>query len=1203
MNPTSSAYDSSVAELLQRFEQEFLEAPDPGAILERYRVLHPELAPRFGELAEAIEMLQATPFRHAPETGAERTEATGPARFGPYRVVRSIGRGGMGEVYEAIEEPLGRRVAVKTIRRSQTTSASLLLRFDRERRTLARLHHTNIVPIFATGCEEDLLYFAMPYLSGASLGQVIKTARSHESSGAGLSSSSFEELLKEAHSRSQSASEAPIAARPTEPSTAPPENAGPAAPDSPEGPLPTIPAQGLGPHLLSRAYIRTAVQVMAVVAEGLHHAHEAGVIHRDLKPMNIMVEMDGHAWVLDFGLAALKTTRSDGVVAPMAFPIAPPAPESDASLTDGPLGTLPYMAPEQHRDGRQADIRSDVWGLGVTLYELLTLQRAFPTENSVLNTEPIPPRQLNPGLDRDLEAVVIKALRKDPAQRYPTAQALADDLNRWLRREPVAARPAAVPRRLWLWSRRRPGAAVAVGIAMAALVTIAVGGVLLAVAAVEREQAKERELQLLAIQRLRMEQHANGWSDEVWNLVRHVAGARQDAALQAQAASALAGIDARSVKSFDFETGALAFDPSGQNLLLSGEDERVRIWNSSTDQTQTLEPAGRGVFAFRPDRTALQLVVTKDKRSLELRDVAKAQLLRTYKPPIEGTSAILAWTITPDAKLVAAMVRRLDPSGQYMEDAGILAVWEADSGRLVRSISASGATVVALSPDGALFAAGDEDGRIRVWPLPAGEPIETLEGRRNRINCLLFGADPLRRRNAPRPGTGWLLAAGEHGGIVTIWDLHTRAPRSSCRGTSYDVYALAFRPDGMTLASAGRGLKLWDVATGRQLLDLSLIPGHSDMRISLAFSPDGNRLAVGRVRGFWSGGADVWEPEDHRGIQTLYGLLGVVEKVVVSHDSRLVVALSDDWQVCVWDRSLGRLLHLFDAPRGSFADNAALAFDPDGRRLAYASGREAILWDIATGKALNVWRLPEGFQDNLAFRADQLLSIRVETPDERVRPYGTSPKKYPRIVRARNLLGPNPSKPIWELNEFNWYVSHSAVSPDGRYFVAEGLRGPSLEACERIVNLVDALTGKVRAPIPTQRSPRTAHAWFRFDPTGSVLVHVSRDGPPLRLLAIPDLTYLGDLDGNGVPTPGPGGRQWLRYVQGQGAITPPAYAVHGKGHDAPLVTIAADLAPSGTHAEFSRDGRIVAWGNVNGTVTVCDLVEVQRRLAEVRMGW
>jgi serine/threonine protein kinase len=194
--------------------------------------------------------------------------------------------------------------------------ASLLPQFDRERRTLAKLHHTNIVPIFATGCEEDLLYFAMPYLSGASLGQVIKTGRSHESPGAGLSSFSFEELVKEAHSRSQSASEAPIVAGPTEPRVVTPGNARPAAPESPAGPSPTIPAQGPSAHLLTKAYVRTAVRTMTVVAEGLHHAHEAGVIHRDLKPTNIMVELDGHAWVLDFGLAALKTTTGGGVVAP-----------------------------------------------------------------------------------------------------------------------------------------------------------------------------------------------------------------------------------------------------------------------------------------------------------------------------------------------------------------------------------------------------------------------------------------------------------------------------------------------------------------------------------------------------------------------------------------------------------------------------------------------------------------------------------------------------------------------------------------------------------------------------------------------------------------------------------------------------------------------------------------------------------------------
>ncbi len=151
MNQTSTDSNSSLPELFQHFEQELLQAADRHVVLDRYLALYPEHAERLREIAEAIEMLQSSPFRQAPQDGAARGESGRPTRLGPYRVVRSIGRGGMGEVYEAVEEPLGRRVAVKTIRPSQTTSPSMLLRFDRERRTLARLHHTNIVPIFATG--------------------------------------------------------------------------------------------------------------------------------------------------------------------------------------------------------------------------------------------------------------------------------------------------------------------------------------------------------------------------------------------------------------------------------------------------------------------------------------------------------------------------------------------------------------------------------------------------------------------------------------------------------------------------------------------------------------------------------------------------------------------------------------------------------------------------------------------------------------------------------------------------------------------------------------------------------------------------------------------------------------------------------------------------------------------------------------------
>jgi WD40 repeat protein len=297
-------------------------------------------------------------------------------------------------------------------------------------------------------------------------------------------------------------------------------------------------------------------------------------------------------------------------------------------------------------------------------------------------------------------------------------------------------------------------------------------------------------------------------------------------------------------------------------------------------------------------------------------------------------------------EVVRAALEKLDPTDRE--------IWESASGRLLRTIPTTRVTCIALSPDGALVGAGDEDGRIAVWPVPGGEPISNLEGRHNRINCLSFSPDPVRRREAARSGSGWLLAAGDHGGIVTVWDLHTHSPRSFCRGAGHDVFALAFRPDRMTLASAGRGrAKLWDVATGRLLVDLE----SWDMSVAVAFSPNGDRLAVAGEKAFDTGGAYIWDLEDHRGIETLGGLLGLPEKVIISPDGRLVAALAQDWQVSLWDRSTGGLMHLFEAPRGSFADNAAMAFDPDGTRLAYAAGREAIIWDVKSGKLLNEWRL------------------------------------------------------------------------------------------------------------------------------------------------------------------------------------------------------------------------------------------------------
>ena len=343
-------------------------------------------------------MLQATSIARRPEAGGGH-QAEAPPRIGSARTGWSdrSAAAAWGKCTRPSRSRWAGTCAIKTLRR-HATSESLLLRFDRERQTLARLHHTNVVPIYATGSEGDLLYFAMPYLAGASLGQVIKTARSHELSGNGLSSSSFEDLVHEAHSKTQSASNEPEAS-----------GTGRSREWLPDD----VPSSGT--HHLSKAYIRTAVQVMATVAEGLHHAHEAGVIHRDLKPANIIVESDGHAWVLDFGLAALRATRRRS--RRLRSPVASLGIRRQLDGRSAGHSALHGPRAASRRKARRRPLRR----LEPGRHPLRTAdaQASLPRQAGRPRSEPTPPRELTPAIDRELEAVILKALQQGPRAPLP----------------------------------------------------------------------------------------------------------------------------------------------------------------------------------------------------------------------------------------------------------------------------------------------------------------------------------------------------------------------------------------------------------------------------------------------------------------------------------------------------------------------------------------------------------------------------------------------------------------------------------------------------------------------------------------------------------------------------------------------------------------------------------------------------------------
>jgi tRNA A-37 threonylcarbamoyl transferase component Bud32 len=330
-----------------------------------------------------------------------------PTQLGDFRILREIGRGGMGVVYEAEQISLKRRVALKVLRYGAAADSEAMQRFQREAETVARLHHTNIVPIFAIGCENGVNYYAMQFIEGRSLAEVALA------SGGRQSPEYIESRIDGVSANSE----------------------------------------GLHPPL---AIANWGLQA----AEALAHAHHRGVIHRDIKPSNLILDPDGRIWLTDFGLAK----RMDDV---------------SLSITGAILGTPRYMSPEQAAaTANPVDHRTDIYSLGATLYELATGRPLFEADSphavitQILTCDPPAPRVVCPNLHRDFETIVLKCLAKEPAQRYATAQALADDLRAFVEGRAIKARRATLAEQAARWFKQQKRS---VGVAVAAVaVTIAV---------------------------------------------------------------------------------------------------------------------------------------------------------------------------------------------------------------------------------------------------------------------------------------------------------------------------------------------------------------------------------------------------------------------------------------------------------------------------------------------------------------------------------------------------------------------------------------------------------------------------------------------------------------------------------------------------------------------------------------------------------
>jgi serine/threonine protein kinase/tetratricopeptide (TPR) repeat protein len=459
-----TALEALVGQVADEFTARLKRGEQPD--VEEYAQAHPEVGDLLRGILPTLEAL------HPDDADSEQyDDSPSPLELvkgclGDYRIIREIGRGGMGIVYEAEQISLVRQVALKVLPFAAALDEKRLQRFKHEAQAAAHLHHTNIVPVFAIGCERGVHFYAMQYIAGQSLAEVIRELRQCSGRGSAkepvprgprsqVSSSLFSGRWAQSQDNavpSASALAEPVAETRTQWSDT-------LANDH----------SGTSPH-----YFRTIARLGIQAAEALEYAHSRGVIHRDIKPANLLVDVLGNLWITDFGMAQFRR---------------------DAELTQSGdlLGTLRYMSPEQaSAKPGLLDHRTDIYSLGASLYELSTLEAAFNGQDreellrQITAEAPAQPRKLDPSMPRDFETIILKTIAKTPDERYGSTRELADDLRRFLDDKPIFAKRPSLLERVAKWCRRHKALVRALG---AGLV---ISAVTLAVSTVMVWQAKQR---------------------------------------------------------------------------------------------------------------------------------------------------------------------------------------------------------------------------------------------------------------------------------------------------------------------------------------------------------------------------------------------------------------------------------------------------------------------------------------------------------------------------------------------------------------------------------------------------------------------------------------------------------------------------------------------------------------------------------------